>query len=58
MFRYFSLEATKRFFIGLYCRGKFEECERRKLREKGIKVPDTLLPDGQRMADDHGTSAT
>jgi hypothetical protein len=47
MFKHFSLESTKQIFITLYCKGSFEDCQRKKLRDKGAPVPETLLPDGQ-----------
>ena len=57
MFRLFSLETTKRFYIGTYCRGRSLDCARRKLRDAGQPVPDRLLPDGQSLPDDSATGA-
>ena len=52
MFKYFSLESTKRVFISMYCRGGFADCERKKLRDRGFKPPDPLLPTGQSLTRD------
>ena len=52
MFKLFTLESTKRVFITMYCRGGFADCERKKLRDRGFKPPDTLLPTGQSLSKD------
>jgi len=49
MFKYFTLEATKQVYVKIYCRGTYQKCERFKLKERGVNVPDRLLPDGQLM---------
>ena len=47
IFNLFKSESLKNVWIKFYCLGyKNSECERLKLREKGEKVPDTLLPNG------------
>jgi len=33
-------------YISQYCKGEFEECERKKRKDAGKLVPPTLLPDG------------
>jgi len=50
MFKHFKLEATKQVFIIQYCRGAFQTCERKKLRDNGEQVPEKLLPDGEYLA--------
>jgi len=39
-----SAETSK--YVGQYCKGDFEECERKKRQDAGQPVPPTLLPDG------------
>jgi hypothetical protein len=51
MFKHFTLETTKKFYINLYCCGKYRDCERYKMRQRGVKPSDRLLPDGQEMPD-------
>ena len=49
MFKLFTLETTKQYYINLFCRGPYQQCARFKLRQKEIKVPDSLMPDGQEL---------
>ena len=49
MFKCFTMDTTKQFYIGAFCRGAFARCERHKLRQRALTVPDRLLPDGQFM---------
>jgi len=46
MFRQLALAASSKVLITLYCEGDFEDCVRKKMRDKGVIAPDTLLPDG------------
>jgi hypothetical protein len=47
MFKHFQTDFAKETYISLYCRGKFIECERKKLKDNCREVPEKLLPDGQ-----------
>ena len=44
IFERFSSETSK--YVGQYCKGDFEECERKKRQDAGQQVPPSLLPDG------------
>jgi hypothetical protein len=39
-----SKETSK--YISQYCKGDFEECERKKRQDAGQQIPPSLLPDG------------
>ena len=43
----FRSKSTKDVFITLYCQGQYQNCERKKLKDKGETVPEHLLPNGQ-----------
>jgi hypothetical protein len=47
MFKYFQTDFAKETYISLYCRDRFADCERKKLKDSCREVPATLLPDGQ-----------
>jgi hypothetical protein len=47
MFKYFQSDFAKETYIYLYCRDRFMECERKKLRDDCKEVPEKLLPDGE-----------
>ena len=47
IFERFSTETSK--YISQYCKGDFEECERKKRKEAGQQVPPSLLPDGSSL---------
>jgi hypothetical protein len=47
MFKHFQTDFARETYISLFCRGKFMECGRKKLKDAGREVPETLLPDGQ-----------
>lgn len=47
IFERFSKETAK--YVGQYCKGDFEECERKKRQDAGKLVPPTLLPDGSSL---------
>ncbi|HTY88824.1 MAG TPA: hypothetical protein VMB80_15270 [Candidatus Acidoferrum sp.] len=47
MFKYFQTDYAREAYISLYCRDRFVDCERKKLRDDCRTVPDKLLPDGQ-----------
>ena len=46
IFERFSTEGSKQAYISQYCKGDFEGCERKRLKDAGQPVPLTLLPDG------------
>jgi hypothetical protein len=46
MFKHFQTDFAKQTYISLFCRGKFVECERKKLKDGCREVPEKLLPDG------------
>jgi hypothetical protein len=48
MFRYFNRTAQK-VYMRVYCQGKFETCERRKLRLAAEPVPANLMPHGSKL---------
>ncbi len=50
MFRRIMTDALRKVFIDLFCKGDFELCERKKLRDAGEPVPDDLLPHGGRLS--------
>ena len=43
----FSFEGLENVFIALYCKGDFDNCERKKLKISGQEVPEKLLPNGK-----------
>ncbi len=43
----FIMESTKQAIIGLYCKGDFQRCERKKLKDAGKPVPEKLMPNGK-----------
>lgn len=49
MFGKFRLQATSEIFISKYCKGNFEKCARKKMKDSGREVPEDLLPDGDRI---------
>ena len=50
VFQRFGLEGAKNTWILLYCRGpKQDQCERRRRRLRGERVPATLLPNGKQL---------
>lgn len=49
MFERLRFDATKQIFISQYCKGDYEKCERKKLRDAGKEVPPTLLPNGEHL---------
>jgi len=46
-FERFSAEISK--YVGQYCKGDFDECERKKRKDAGQQVPPSLLPDGSSL---------
>lgn len=46
VYKHFLLESTKEAIIGLYCKGDFQRCARKKLKDSGQPVPEKLLPNG------------
>ena len=50
MFKHFvSNSELLQVFIKNYCKGNFEKCERKKIRDTGKMPPDNLLPNGKQM---------
>lgn len=49
IFEKFSSEGLANFWIGKYCQGKPEKCERKKLRLSNQDVPKTMLPNGTHL---------
>lgn len=47
IYGHFILESTKEAIIGLYCRGDFQRCARKKLKDLGQPVPENLMPNGK-----------
>ena len=47
IFEHFPTETSR--YVGQYCEGDFEECERKKRQDAGQPVPPTLLPDGSSL---------
>lgn len=54
MFRYFKRSA-QRVYTQMYCQGNYARCERRKLRVTNQPVPESLLPFGGKLWDEHRT---
>ncbi len=49
IFARFSSEGTANYWINMFCKGKNEKCERKKLRLAGQEVPQTMLPNGTHL---------
>lgn len=47
MFKEFKIDATREYFIKEFCRGSFNKCERKKMRDSGKMPPDKMLPTGK-----------
>lgn len=45
----FRTEALKNIYIKMYCLGRFENCKRKQIKDKGDPVPPELLPDGKEL---------
>ncbi len=45
----FQMASTKETITILYCKGKYEDCARKKLKDAGQPVPEKLMPNGQYM---------
>jgi hypothetical protein len=48
MFKHFQLY-TQEVYIGLYCRGFYNDCKRHELLVSGQEVPSNLLPNGNTL---------
>ena len=46
MFAIFRMEASKKYYIAMFCHRDFEKCQRKIRKQKDGAVPDNLLPDG------------
>ena len=44
MFKYFQTDFAKETYVSLFCRGKFVECERKKLKDGCKTVPKHYCP--------------
>ncbi len=49
MFQKLKFDATKKLLINLYCQKDYQKCVRYIKRMKGEEVPDTLLPNGEKL---------
>jgi hypothetical protein len=49
MYQYLKFDLAKKMVIQKYCKGDYETCSRRMLRESGKEVPEKLLPNGTMM---------
>jgi hypothetical protein len=49
MVDHLHLDTARERLMWEICRTNPNQCARRKLREKGLPVPDDLLPDGERL---------
>jgi hypothetical protein len=47
LYAHLLLESTKDSIVGLYCKGDYEKCERKKLKDSGQTVPEKLMPNGK-----------
>ena len=47
MFKHFQTDYARQTYIKLFCRDKFTDCARKKLKDDCKEVPEKLLPDGQ-----------
>ena len=49
MFKHFRMESSKSLFVSRYCHGKYRDCKRYQLREKGEIPEEKLLPTGEKL---------
>jgi len=49
MHKWFNLQTTSDFFIQQYCKGNYEKCARKKLKDNRKDVPEKLLPGGKSL---------
>lgn len=49
IFNKFKNEGAANFWISSYCKGRFQRCKRKELREQGQQVPPNMLPNGNLM---------
>jgi hypothetical protein len=47
IYNQFCTETAKDAIVAVFCKGDFEKCLRKKMRDKDETVPEKLLPDGQ-----------
>jgi len=47
IYKHFLSQNVKEVFVTAYCEGRFEDCARKQLRDKGEPVPELLLPTGK-----------
>ncbi|MFA5871181.1 MAG: hypothetical protein WC858_00490 [Parcubacteria group bacterium] len=43
----FCTDTSREAIVLIYCTNDFEKCERKKLRDQGLGIPEKLLPNGQ-----------
>ena len=46
MFKQFKLHRTTEYLMERYCNDNYKNCVRKKLKDSGKEVPDTLMPNG------------
>ena len=47
IFEHFYSDNIRDVFVAAYCEGRYEGCVRKKMRDRGEKVPEMLLPTGK-----------
>jgi len=47
MFKYLLADLSRETFVLLFCRDRFWECARKKLKDAGKPVPEQMLPTGE-----------
>jgi hypothetical protein len=47
IYGHFCTDTSREAVVSIYCKNDFEKCERKKLRDQNLEVPEKLLPDGQ-----------
>ena len=50
IFNEFNYSHTRQVIVKVFCRARYTDCERFKLRELGREVPENLMPTGEKLA--------